>query len=564
MHSLKRARTRSGCYTCRRRKKRCDESHPICGACERLGIECNFPSPGRENINSRHSVRKSTSDRPKTEPTNMKLLPNISLQQLPGSVTAPELNNKTLPGFVLGLNCELKNSIINPYAMSQEASPSSDPLDPFDLLEINAQDENTHQTASAQQARDEETEYNTSGFPSNAPLDQKKSDDLTDSISYAPSTKELTERYPDLSEKGILLFEYFRDKQSLLMSVSPLNYFRSVYLVFALRCKAVLYALLAWAGFHAGLNDQGNEFFEKATSLVLNKESSKLAKEELLASILILAAAKIFSGDIKYWHDYMRWAAAVIQSHGGIFSFMESDSVKWLLKNFAYKEILRSSSSQLPALFTPAEFEFIFAQSMSTKLPDSLFACCEPLFVVISIINDMALKVGNVALDDRGALESIFKQTQAIEQRIKLAKPDERLLQALSAEEKNLQLHVFHVFKIVALLHIYQAVLHSNSATLRMRYMNLRLIEALHDLLGTSLEGLLAFPLFIAGICCSEESQRSKVIEMFNSVQIRLNFTHLEQVQMVVKEVWRLDEHGNKYVDWNELIESQGLNLSFC
>lgn len=313
MHSLKRARTRSGCYTCRRRKKRCDESHPICGACERLGIECNFPSPGRENINSRHSVRKSTSDRPKTEPTNMKLLPNISLQQLPGSVTAPELNNKTLPGFVLGLNCELKNSIINPYAMSQEASPSSDPLDPFDLLEINAQDENTHQTASAQQARDEETEYNTSGFPSNAPLDQKKSDDLTDSISYAPSTKELTERYPDLSEKGILLFEYFRDKQSLLMSVSPLNYFRSVYLVFALRCKAVLYALLAWAGFHAGLNDQGNEFFEKATSLVLNKESSKLAKEELLASILILAAAKIFSGDIKYWHDYMRWAAAVIQ-----------------------------------------------------------------------------------------------------------------------------------------------------------------------------------------------------------------------------------------------------------
>lgn len=36
-------RTRTGCVTCRRRKKKCDESHPICSGCIRNGLDCSWP-----------------------------------------------------------------------------------------------------------------------------------------------------------------------------------------------------------------------------------------------------------------------------------------------------------------------------------------------------------------------------------------------------------------------------------------------------------------------------------------------------------------------------------------
>jgi hypothetical protein len=36
-------RNRSGCLTCRRRKKRCDEIKPICQRCQTSGASCVYP-----------------------------------------------------------------------------------------------------------------------------------------------------------------------------------------------------------------------------------------------------------------------------------------------------------------------------------------------------------------------------------------------------------------------------------------------------------------------------------------------------------------------------------------
>ncbi|KAJ5301502.1 hypothetical protein N7508_006365 [Penicillium antarcticum] len=44
-------RVRTGCWTCRRRKKKCDESRPICGGCQRNHLDCSWPAnvPGRRD-----------------------------------------------------------------------------------------------------------------------------------------------------------------------------------------------------------------------------------------------------------------------------------------------------------------------------------------------------------------------------------------------------------------------------------------------------------------------------------------------------------------------------------
>ncbi|KGQ12639.1 Transcriptional regulatory protein pro-1 [Beauveria bassiana D1-5] len=38
-------RSRSGCYTCRLRRKKCDELTPFCSACQHLGLECEYKRP---------------------------------------------------------------------------------------------------------------------------------------------------------------------------------------------------------------------------------------------------------------------------------------------------------------------------------------------------------------------------------------------------------------------------------------------------------------------------------------------------------------------------------------
>lgn len=39
------SRSRDGCSNCRRRKRRCDESKPVCLTCRRTGADCIYPVP---------------------------------------------------------------------------------------------------------------------------------------------------------------------------------------------------------------------------------------------------------------------------------------------------------------------------------------------------------------------------------------------------------------------------------------------------------------------------------------------------------------------------------------
>jgi hypothetical protein len=38
-------KSRRGCFTCKKRKIKCQETHPMCGNCEKAGMTCEYPSP---------------------------------------------------------------------------------------------------------------------------------------------------------------------------------------------------------------------------------------------------------------------------------------------------------------------------------------------------------------------------------------------------------------------------------------------------------------------------------------------------------------------------------------
>ncbi|KAA8636639.1 hypothetical protein SMACR_00876 [Sordaria macrospora] len=60
---IKHRRTRSGCYTCRSRRVKCDETHPVCERCRKGNRECVYPEPtppkGSVKDSSAHSQQES-------------------------------------------------------------------------------------------------------------------------------------------------------------------------------------------------------------------------------------------------------------------------------------------------------------------------------------------------------------------------------------------------------------------------------------------------------------------------------------------------------------------------
>ncbi|EKV09702.1 hypothetical protein PDIG_29390 [Penicillium digitatum PHI26] len=62
----KHKRTRSGCFTCRSRRIKCDENHPLCERCRKGGRDCVYPSPTASSKASSHTTAKSRTSRPQS------------------------------------------------------------------------------------------------------------------------------------------------------------------------------------------------------------------------------------------------------------------------------------------------------------------------------------------------------------------------------------------------------------------------------------------------------------------------------------------------------------------
>ncbi|KAM3442291.1 hypothetical protein NHJ13734_002490 [Beauveria thailandica] len=58
---VKHRRTRSGCFTCRGRRVKCDEARPICERCRKGGRDCVYPDPSTSKGSSRQKESASTS-----------------------------------------------------------------------------------------------------------------------------------------------------------------------------------------------------------------------------------------------------------------------------------------------------------------------------------------------------------------------------------------------------------------------------------------------------------------------------------------------------------------------
>ncbi|RYP54821.1 hypothetical protein DL768_000385 [Monosporascus sp. mg162] len=126
---VKHRRTRSGCYTCRSRRVKCDETHPICDRCRKGKRDCVYPEPPNSKSSAGPSpLRESSCGRrgsPDSDPDEAEEEAETGARL--GSIPDEEPNHSGPPDwsdlppdikFYLGYFC--KNISVGHYGMNHD------------------------------------------------------------------------------------------------------------------------------------------------------------------------------------------------------------------------------------------------------------------------------------------------------------------------------------------------------------------------------------------------------------------------------------------------------------
>lgn len=537
--AARKSRSRTGCFTCRRRKKRCDEAKPTCHTCMRLNLECEYPIPGLERKNKRRRFKEEQDSKA-----------NQSDAFKPDS---DQLSDPSPPAWTLN---STPVGMIPLGAIETQGTKQSNSTENgmnFDIL--------------SPMFRFEEVFSGEHAFAS-MPSFSLPSVFLTeDNESTSVMLSVLSGRYPTLDPRSVELFEYFCDTQSQLMSVSPQNNFKQIFAHMALEHEPVLMGLLAWAAFHSAIkgptrwspqdsDEAGNNYLAKTISLVHNNQYDFPVQ---LAALLLVASSHICSGDVKNWREYLRLAATLIKEKVEVTKFVETEELYWLLQNFAYHDILASMSRKDPLLLSKDTYDHIFANS-STKMPDTLCACCQPIFSVLASINDLYQKISANILQP----VDVAQQCEELLASIRAMAPDERMLTNLTFLAAEEQVQLFKAYQGLAELTLHNSVLKLNSSSVPMQVMNRKHLACIEGLLTKDAESALIFPLFIGGVTCSAPHLRRKISAWFADMYTRRHARNIKQATALMKEVWARDENGTKHVDWNDIAEIKGWHVSFA
>ncbi|KAH8659151.1 hypothetical protein BGZ60DRAFT_531065 [Tricladium varicosporioides] len=278
----KHRRTRSGCYTCRSRRVKCDESHPVCERCRKGGRECVYPEPATSKTSSSSSKRTPAST------------------QSPGSSSDDDEDG------------------VGTRSVPLESIPDGDE-DPGDISQATSNSRPRVQRSDTNQSKSETR--NSSETPS---LVQDKGASPTPSsegsIGYATyqtlSTSRLAQEPGSLSGKSDwshlpqdlqFYLNYYYDNISHVhysLKFDPGDFMRTRYLDIALGNESLLYAVVGFSAFQRTLHNPGGkiqdflQYYNKSVSLLLRSlQKGDRHSEGTILAILQLATIEEFLGD---------------------------------------------------------------------------------------------------------------------------------------------------------------------------------------------------------------------------------------------------------------------------
>lgn len=425
---------------------------------------------------------------------------------------------------------------------------------------------------------------------------------------------------PELTGKSAYLYNYYVETLSRKVCIAPSsqndsNSYQNIFLPLAHRDKGVLYGILAWSGFHLDgdwINegkkyaDLALEHMNKTLKESMDRNQGKDDRHTILvklATLLILCGAEICRGDVKNWSIYLYWGWKILYTNGGILNFNLTKEEHWLISNFAYHDLLASSSSERGTYFLSEDYETIFSDhaGLSQGNLNPLLGVSKKLYRIIGDISTLAFESKIILsqyynrdsintktgisespifgtpkdINDNDSdlsvharmnrlLSSVIDKAKILQMEIDEAKPDLTDLVNLTDEELEWQLTLFEAFQISAKLFLRQTIMKCNPSSLESQVLANDLIKCIDIVLGSPVQASLVFPMFMSGIHCVTTYDRDTMRQRLDQFMKLYGPWNVTRAKFLMEKVWEQSPEGDSVVDWHSILKELGWDINFA
>lgn len=274
---------------------------------------------------------------------------------------------------------------------------------------------------------------------------------------------------------------------------------------------------------------------------------------------------------------------------------LDSRTRYWLLANFIYHDIMCSQGTFFPT----EQYRKVLDQQEQESPPvatealqlDPLHGINRPILLYLGDITNLTrrMKQGLIPFGkDHPQFIEYMEIAHDLEMKLHRAVPnvaDLKIYQETSSDH-DLCLHLFRLMQTAALIHLKTTCLKYSKYCLEIQYLWALLSDRLDLVLGTKLEGSLCFPMFICGINCTDRDQRDLVESRFDNMMKRYKCYNFQRARIIMRKVWKhenvdrsdgrsdsLSSHSsdndgfvfdltNK--DWYDIVDEMGWDISFA
>ncbi|OCL02839.1 hypothetical protein AOQ84DRAFT_303910 [Glonium stellatum] len=270
---VKHRRTRSGCYTCRNRRVKCDETHPICERCRKGNRDCVYPEPttsksSRSNPKSKSSPQESVSSAEEFEHDGKEPLPSI-----------PDDDEDAVDAPLAGvLGSQSRREASDTPSLTHDRSPSPS------------------------------TEGSTTlTNPQSRPSISRSTSMQAQTVSKQAAKQSIGRPSPELPQDVKFYLHYHRTHMSYhhyCFKRDQENFLRTTFLELAVKNEPLLYAVVGFAAYYHTLTKPDGRiqdflrYYNKSVQLLrLSIQRSKRHNLATLLTILQLASIEELLGD---------------------------------------------------------------------------------------------------------------------------------------------------------------------------------------------------------------------------------------------------------------------------
>lgn len=355
----------------------------------------------------------------------------------------------------------------------------------------------------------------------------------------------------------------------------------------AMESKVLLDALIAFSAASLSTFDKSREIdaLELRSKALASMSASVSSFEPLehetnLAACLVLSAAEISQGCRSAWYGHLQGAKQLILTaqhcdrNGTITlgpdALKKTSEGRWLLRNFAYHDVMGSITSENCLLLEPDYMFDIF------DTVDSYFGVASEILVLMA--KTSTLDVDSADPNDFEVYD-LLKDSFLTSSTFHNIEKSLRDWECPSSTESAL-VSLAHAYRDAALLYLYSRVrclsLSQNSIfaqTWRFgEEVQLRVESTLYHLsqieLNSCAEGSSLFPLFMAGVSTTDNRCVEAVRTRLKSIIENRGFQNSALALQALEKVWNLTlsevQLQRKSLSWSQVLEisGPGLNLS--